>query len=106
MLWLHRSLLSLLVVLFLFVFFLSSVIVSQWTSMLQVVALHLRKQRLTYATIDGSVNPKQRMDLVEAFNHSQGPQVLTGHSRPAQLRSKLLVIKQRNVATQLKYIQS
>ncbi|XP_038957991.1 transcription termination factor 2 isoform X1 [Rattus norvegicus] len=53
-----------------------SVIVSQWTSMLQVVALHLRKNRLTYATIDGSVNPKQRMDLVEAFNHSQGPQVM------------------------------
>ena len=53
-----------------------SVIVSQWTSMLQVVALHLKKNRLTYATIDGSVNPKQRMDLVEAFNHSQGPQVM------------------------------
>ncbi|XP_021051862.1 transcription termination factor 2 [Mus pahari] len=53
-----------------------SVIVSQWTSMLQVVALHLKKNRLTYATIDGSVNPKQRMDLVEAFNHSRGPQVM------------------------------
>ncbi|CAH6929076.1 transcription termination factor 2 [Phodopus roborovskii] len=53
-----------------------SVIVSQWTSMLQVVALHLKKHGLTYATIDGSVNPKQRMDLVEAFNHSQGPQVM------------------------------
>ncbi|KAL6054521.1 hypothetical protein STEG23_029848 [Scotinomys teguina] len=54
----------------------SSVIVSQWTSMLQVVALHLKKHGLTYATIDGSVNPKQRMDLVEAFNHSRGPQVM------------------------------
>uniref|UniRef100_A0A8C6RJY4 Transcription termination factor 2 n=1 Tax=Nannospalax galili TaxID=1026970 RepID=A0A8C6RJY4_NANGA len=53
-----------------------SVIVSQWTSMLQVVALHLKKHGLTYATIDGSVNPKQRMDLVEAFNHSRGPQVM------------------------------
>ncbi|XP_028608856.1 transcription termination factor 2 [Grammomys surdaster] len=53
-----------------------SVIVSQWTSMLQVVALHLKKNQLTYATIDGSVNPKQRMDLVEAFNHSHRPQVM------------------------------
>ncbi|KAK7807818.1 hypothetical protein U0070_012052 [Myodes glareolus] len=53
-----------------------SVIVSQWTSMLQVVALHLKKHGLTYTTIDGSVNPKQRMDLVEAFNHSRGPQVM------------------------------
>ncbi|XP_005389109.1 PREDICTED: transcription termination factor 2 [Chinchilla lanigera] len=53
-----------------------SVIVSQWTSMLKVVALHLKKHGLTYATIDGSVNPKQRMDLVEAFNHSRDPQVM------------------------------
>ncbi|XP_053448178.1 transcription termination factor 2 isoform X2 [Nycticebus coucang] len=53
-----------------------SVIVSQWTSMLKVAALHLRKHGLTYATIDGSVNPKQRMDLVEAFNHSTRPQVM------------------------------
>ncbi|XP_006161455.1 transcription termination factor 2 [Tupaia chinensis] len=53
-----------------------SVIVSQWTSMLKVVALHLKRHGLTYATIDGSVNPKQRMDLVEAFNHSGGPQVM------------------------------
>ncbi|XP_014635367.1 PREDICTED: transcription termination factor 2 [Ceratotherium simum simum] len=53
-----------------------SVIVSQWTSMLKVVALHLKKHGLTYATIDGSVNPKQRMDLVEAFNSSRGPQVM------------------------------
>lgn len=53
-----------------------SVIVSQWTSMLKVVALHLKRRGLTYATIDGSVNPKQRMDLVEAFNSSRGPQVM------------------------------
>ncbi|XP_010629496.1 transcription termination factor 2 isoform X2 [Fukomys damarensis] len=53
-----------------------SVIVSQWTSMLRVVALHLKRHGLSYASIDGSVNPKQRMDLVEAFNHSRGPQVM------------------------------
>ncbi|XP_036780354.2 transcription termination factor 2 isoform X1 [Manis pentadactyla] len=53
-----------------------SVIVSQWTSMLKVVALHLKRHGLTYATIDGSVNPKQRMDLVEAFNNSRGPQIM------------------------------
>lgn len=47
--------------------------------MLKVVALHLRRHRLTYATIDGSVNPKQRMDLVEAFNNAGGPQVRAGH---------------------------
>ena len=59
----------------------SSVIVSQWTSMLHVVALHLKRHGLTYATIDGSVSPKQRMDLVEAFNSSRAPQVRAGHIR-------------------------
>ncbi|XP_007119445.2 transcription termination factor 2 isoform X2 [Physeter macrocephalus] len=53
-----------------------SVIVSQWTSMLKVVTLHLKRHGLTYSTIDGSVNPRQRMDLVEAFNNSRGPQVM------------------------------
>ncbi|XP_012585469.1 PREDICTED: transcription termination factor 2 [Condylura cristata] len=53
-----------------------SVIVSQWTSMLRVVAWHLRRRGLTYDTIDGSVGAKQRMDLVEAFNSSRNPQVM------------------------------
>ncbi|KAM9686889.1 transcription termination factor 2 isoform 3-T3 [Trichechus inunguis] len=54
-----------------------SVIVSQWTSLLNVVALHLKRHGVTYATIDGSVNPKQRIDLTEAFNsNSRGPQVM------------------------------
>uniref|UniRef100_H3B484 Transcription termination factor 2 n=1 Tax=Latimeria chalumnae TaxID=7897 RepID=H3B484_LATCH len=54
-----------------------SVIVSQWTSMLRIVAVHLQEVGLSYATVDGSVNPKQRMDLVEDFNiNSKGPQVM------------------------------
>lgn len=44
--------------------------------MLKVVAVHLEKLGLKYATVDGSVNPKQRMDVVEEFNNTpQGPQV-------------------------------
>ncbi|XP_043927482.1 transcription termination factor 2 [Protopterus annectens] len=54
-----------------------SVIVSQWTSMLSIVAVHLKKYGYTYATIDGSVNPKMRMDLVDEFNtNPKGPQVM------------------------------
>ncbi|XP_066562621.1 transcription termination factor 2 isoform X2 [Amia ocellicauda] len=54
-----------------------SVIVSQWTSMLRIVALHLTRMGLCFATVDGSVNPKQRMDLVEEFNtNPKGPQVM------------------------------
>ncbi|NWX12902.1 TTF2 factor, partial [Aegotheles bennettii] len=54
-----------------------SVVVSQWTSMLRVVAVHLQRLGLRYATVDGSVNPKQRMDVVEEFNNNpKGPQVM------------------------------
>uniref|UniRef100_A0A8C7X7Q4 Transcription termination factor 2 n=1 Tax=Oryzias sinensis TaxID=183150 RepID=A0A8C7X7Q4_9TELE len=54
-----------------------SVIVSQWTSMLSIVAVHLRRIGLTFGVIDGSVNPKRRMDLVEEFNtNPKGPQVM------------------------------
>uniref|UniRef100_A0A3Q4BV68 Transcription termination factor 2 n=1 Tax=Mola mola TaxID=94237 RepID=A0A3Q4BV68_MOLML len=54
-----------------------SVIVSQWTSMLHIVAVHLRRIGLRYSVIDGTVNPKNRMDLVEDFNtNPKGPQVM------------------------------
>ncbi|NWU70771.1 TTF2 factor, partial [Pterocles burchelli] len=54
-----------------------SIVVSQWTSMLKVVAVHLQQLGLKYATVDGSVNPKQRMDVVEEFNNNpKGPQVM------------------------------
>ncbi|NXB55516.1 TTF2 factor, partial [Struthidea cinerea] len=54
-----------------------SVVVSQWTSMLKVVAVHLQRLGLKYVTVDGSVNPKQRMDVVEEFNNNpKGPQVM------------------------------
>ncbi|KAI7790438.1 putative transcription termination factor 2, partial [Triplophysa rosa] len=54
-----------------------SVIVSQWTSMLHIVAGHLKKMGLKFAVIDGTVNPKRRMDLVEEFNtNPKGPQVM------------------------------
>ncbi|XP_044222442.1 transcription termination factor 2 isoform X2 [Thunnus albacares] len=54
-----------------------SVIVSQWTSMLRIVAVHLQRMGLRYAVIDGTVNPKRRMELVEEFNtNPKGPQVM------------------------------
>lgn len=61
-----------------------SVIVSQWTSMLRIVAVHLQHMGLQYAVIDGTVTPKKRMDLVEEFNtNPKGPQVsLTPSMKP------------------------
>ncbi|XP_060909492.1 transcription termination factor 2 [Labrus mixtus] len=54
-----------------------SVIISQWTSMLHIVAVHLKQMGLRYGVIDGTVNPKRRMDLVEEFNTNlEGPQVM------------------------------
>ncbi|TWW80404.1 Transcription termination factor 2 [Takifugu flavidus] len=54
-----------------------SVIVSQWTSMLRIVAVHLQRIGLRYGIIDRTVNPEQRMDLVKEFNDNpKGPQVM------------------------------
>ncbi|XP_019736465.1 transcription termination factor 2 isoform X2 [Hippocampus comes] len=54
-----------------------SVIMSQWTSMLCIMAVHLKQMGLRYGVIDGTVNPKRRMDLVEEFNtNPKGPQVM------------------------------
>ncbi|XP_070253388.1 transcription termination factor 2-like isoform X2 [Myotis yumanensis] len=53
-----------------------SVIVSQWTNMLKVVAFHLTRHKLTHATINCFVSHEEKMDLVEAFNNSKHPQVM------------------------------
>ncbi|XP_032888879.1 transcription termination factor 2 isoform X1 [Amblyraja radiata] len=54
-----------------------SVIISQWTSMLHVVAAHLDRIKLSHVTLDGTVTPKRRMDMVEEFNtNPKGPQVM------------------------------
>lgn len=44
--------------------------------MLHIVGVHLQRMGLKYAVIDGTVNPKRRMDLVEEFNtNPKGPLV-------------------------------
>lgn len=54
--------------------------------MLKVVAVHLEKLNLKYATVDGSVNPKQRIDVVEEFNSNpEGPQVRKKPERVSSL---------------------
>ncbi|XP_078264835.1 transcription termination factor 2 isoform X2 [Rhinoraja longicauda] len=54
-----------------------SVIISQWTSMLHVVAAHLDQIKLSHVTLDGTVTPKHRIDMVEEFNtNPKGPKVM------------------------------
>ena len=53
-----------------------SVVVSQWTKMLQVIEGHLQKVGIACCTIKGDIPPKKRMELVEAFNSDpKGPEV-------------------------------
>ncbi len=53
-----------------------SVVVSQWTKMLDIVAHHLDKVNITYSNIRGNIPPKKRMDIVEDFNtNPRGAQV-------------------------------
>jgi len=54
----------------------SSVVVSQWTKMLEIVAVHLREAGISHDFIQGSVTAKKRSELVEEFNHKKrGPDV-------------------------------
>ena len=45
-----------------------SVVVSQWTSMLELVAEALKTQGLSQYTIRGDVSPKKRSEMVHDFN--------------------------------------
>ncbi|XP_066962822.1 transcription termination factor 2-like [Macrobrachium rosenbergii] len=54
-----------------------SVIVSQWTSMLEVVKEHLREVGIRCHTISGQVQVKERTSIVEDFNtNPKGPKVM------------------------------
>ncbi|XP_048745647.2 transcription termination factor 2-like isoform X3 [Ostrea edulis] len=54
-----------------------SVVVSQWTKMLDILAHHLRNAGMKYTIIQGSVSAKKRMDAVEEFNTNiHGPEVM------------------------------
>nr|XP_047136121.1 transcription termination factor 2 [Hydra vulgaris] len=53
-----------------------SVIVSQWTRMLEIVADHLKKQMFKLDFITGSVSAKNRSDIVEKFNNDEDLQIL------------------------------
>lgn len=65
--------------------------------MLKIVAVHLQQIGLRYGIIDGTVNPKQRMDLVEEFNtNPKGPQVNLTQQSPntwrENVRTQLVVV--------------
>ncbi|XP_061170821.1 transcription termination factor 2-like [Saccostrea echinata] len=54
-----------------------SVVVSQWTKMLDILAHHLKNARIKYTIIQGSVSAKKRMEAVEEFNTNiHGPEVM------------------------------
>ncbi|TKR71873.1 hypothetical protein L596_019406 [Steinernema carpocapsae] len=48
------------------------VIVSQWTSMLDIVECHLKKRSVRYTSITGKVPTKDRQERVESFNEPDG----------------------------------
>eukprot|EP00092_Neocalanus_flemingeri_P036978 GFUD01040257.1.p1 GENE.GFUD01040257.1~~GFUD01040257.1.p1 ORF type:complete len:1284 (-),score=419.89 GFUD01040257.1:168-4019(-) len=54
-----------------------AVIVSQWTSMLNIIKVHIKKLGMKYTEINGQVQVKLRGDIVEDFNkNSRGAQVM------------------------------
>ena len=54
-----------------------SVIVSQWTKMLDIIAIHLDKLGICYNVIQGNIPPKKRNEYVEDFNtNPKGSEVM------------------------------
>ena len=53
------------------------IVVSQWTSMLELIKAHLSKLKIKVAEISGKILVKQRGDIVENFNQKdRGAQVI------------------------------
>ncbi|KAI1727714.1 transcription termination factor 2 [Ditylenchus destructor] len=48
------------------------VIVSQWTSMLQIIEYHIKKKRVAYTSITGKILTKDRQPRVDSFNMPRG----------------------------------
>uniref|UniRef100_A0A914ZAY7 Transcription termination factor 2 n=1 Tax=Panagrolaimus superbus TaxID=310955 RepID=A0A914ZAY7_9BILA len=48
------------------------VVVSQWTSMLNIVEQHLRKKKLNLTAINGKVLTKDRQERINSFNQKNG----------------------------------
>ncbi|XP_067657488.1 transcription termination factor 2-like isoform X2 [Haliotis asinina] len=54
-----------------------SVVVSQWTKMLDIVAVHLRRVNISFNIIQGSISAKKRIEMVEDFNtNPKGAEVM------------------------------
>ncbi|KAG8223222.1 hypothetical protein J437_LFUL003573 [Ladona fulva] len=54
-----------------------AVVVSQWTSMLDIIGIYLKKRKIKYCLLSGSVPLKDRMDIIDSINNNErGPKVL------------------------------
>ncbi|RZC32772.1 SNF2 N, Helicase C, and/or DEAD domain containing protein [Asbolus verrucosus] len=45
-----------------------AIVVSQWTSFLQLIAIHLKKNTIKFDNLDGSIAIKERANIVDKFN--------------------------------------
>lgn len=53
------------------------IIVSQWTSFLDILAQHLRKKGFSYDSLDGRLKVQERTEVMNKFNgNPKRPQVL------------------------------
>lgn len=50
-----------------------AIIVSQWTSLLQLIAKHLKEEGVQFNELNGSIPVHKRMGLVDDFNNPNHP---------------------------------
>ncbi|ENN79038.1 hypothetical protein YQE_04505, partial [Dendroctonus ponderosae] len=55
-----------------------AIIVSQWSSFLNLIRIHLKKQNIEFDQLDGKVPVVKRMDMVNKLNDSTNPMKVSG----------------------------
>jgi transcription termination factor 2 len=48
------------------------VVVSQWTTVLELLEPHLNRRRIRHTTINGRIPPKERQKRIDDFNRKNG----------------------------------
>lgn len=50
-----------------------AIVVSQWSSYLALVGIHLKRNGINFSQLDGKVPVNKRMEMVSSFNDPRNP---------------------------------
>lgn len=74
-----------------------AIIVSQWPTLLKLVAIHLQREHVPYEQLDGSVPVQKRTDLVNNFNSSKHNSKVMYSSTPQFVKCRLFWLEHMQI---------